>query len=188
MRLYPGKENCLFLDYGNNVIEHGPIDAIPTKRAKAENSEPGDAPMKECRKCHEIVHASKKECPECGFEFPDNSEINHDWQAYEGAVLSSQITPEIFKVTNVTYNRHVKMGKKDSLKVTYWSYLKIFNEWLCVEHFGMVGEGARKEIRQMGGSAKTVTEALTESSSYKTPKEIHAVKSGKYWRIVKKVY
>lgn len=188
MRLYPGKENCLFLDYGNNVIEHGPIDAIPTKRAKSESTEPGEAPMKECRNCHEIVHASKKECPECGFKFPDNSEVNHDFQAYDGAILSSQIKPQVFKVTDVTYNRHVKMGKKDSLKVSYWSYLKIFNEWVCVEHFGMAGEKARKQIKEMGGSAKTVTEALIEKSVYRKPKEIHAVKSGKYWKIIKKVY
>ena len=27
-RLHPGKENCLVLDFGGNVLRHGPVDAI----------------------------------------------------------------------------------------------------------------------------------------------------------------
>jgi superfamily II DNA or RNA helicase len=41
MRLFAGKENCLFLDYGNNVLEHGPIDCVSPK---VKNSS-GDVPL-----------------------------------------------------------------------------------------------------------------------------------------------
>ncbi|MFC3206852.1 DEAD/DEAH box helicase [Aquamicrobium soli] len=71
LRLYPGKENCLFLDFAGIVRKHGPIDAVvpPTARSGT-----GEAPVKICPQesggCGSLVHASCRQCPDCGYEFP----------------------------------------------------------------------------------------------------------------------
>ena len=33
-RLHPGKQNCLVLDFGGNVLRHGPVDQIRSRRRK----------------------------------------------------------------------------------------------------------------------------------------------------------
>jgi len=42
MRPHPRKTDCLLLDFGNNVLEHGPIDAVDPKKA----GKGGTAPQK----------------------------------------------------------------------------------------------------------------------------------------------
>lgn len=44
-RLFPGKANCLVLDFGGNVLRHGPVDAI---RIQERPGGSGEAPAKEC--------------------------------------------------------------------------------------------------------------------------------------------
>src|SRR5690606_35164919 len=45
LRLYPGKENCLFLDFAGVVRKHGPIDAVTPPNARTGT---GEAPVKQC--------------------------------------------------------------------------------------------------------------------------------------------
>jgi DNA repair protein RadD len=47
-RLHPGKEDCLVLDFGGNVLRHGPVDQI---RVQARKAGTGEAPAKECPEC-----------------------------------------------------------------------------------------------------------------------------------------
>lgn len=67
MRLHDDKENCLLLDYGENVARHGCLDEV----------EPGDAlpgryKPKICASCNAINSPSAKECIECGQKFEAN--------------------------------------------------------------------------------------------------------------------
>ncbi|MBK9187351.1 MAG: DEAD/DEAH box helicase [Phycisphaerales bacterium] len=48
-RLHPGKADCLVLDFGGNVLRHGPVDAV---RVKEPGAGEGEAPAKECPRCH----------------------------------------------------------------------------------------------------------------------------------------
>ncbi|RME98662.1 MAG: DEAD/DEAH box helicase [Alphaproteobacteria bacterium] len=66
-RLAPGKTECLVLDFGGNVLRHGPVDAI---RLADTNGAPGEAPAKQCPECDALIHAAYAICPECGHVFP----------------------------------------------------------------------------------------------------------------------
>lgn len=68
MRIAPGKTDCLVLDFAGNVKRHGPITAVKPPKHKGAGT--GDAPVKMCPECAELVHASIKACPCCGYEFP----------------------------------------------------------------------------------------------------------------------
>ena len=76
-RLSPGKRDCLVLDYGGNILRHGPIDQIKAPNGKGTSS--GETPAKECPECgvvfideqHEFSEAYKDgvfqlRCPRCG--------------------------------------------------------------------------------------------------------------------------
>ena len=142
-RLHESKADCLVLDYGDNITRHGPVDAIRIKDKKPGNGD-GEAPAKECPDCHEIVPAGCRECPECGFEFPEPEGSKHEATAGKAAILSKDqpaFSDEVFEVMDITYRTHKKRGAEPdaprTMRVSYEVYLgKNVSEWVCIEHKG----------------------------------------------------
>ncbi|MBX3399527.1 MAG: DEAD/DEAH box helicase family protein [Gemmataceae bacterium] len=137
-RLHPSKSDCLVLDFGGNVLRHGPVDQI---RVKERNAGSGPAPVKECPECHTVVMAGRAVCPDCGYEFPPPERSRHDARPSNAGILSGQVTVETFAVHDVVYSVHTKRGAGDdapkSLRVDYkvgWHRWK--SEWVCLEHTG----------------------------------------------------
>ncbi len=64
-----GKENCLLLDFGENVVTHGPI-GNPRVNARPHKKGEGLSPVKVCPKCLEVMERSALFCPSCGYVFP----------------------------------------------------------------------------------------------------------------------
>ena len=137
-RLHPGKTNCLVLDFGGNVLRHGPVDAIRIKD-KAGNGT-GEAPAKECPKCHSVIAAGYTVCPDCGHEFPREAS-KHDAQATNAGVLSGQVTVTTYPVQETVYSVHAKrdapLGAPRSMRVEYQIGFRHWqSEWICFEHAG----------------------------------------------------
>ena len=140
-RRHESKTDCLVLDYGGNILRHGPVDAIRVKeRDSASSGGGGDAPARECPKCCTIVHASVVVCPECGFEFPPPvSKIERT--AHVGGILSGEKTEIEYDVKDVYYSVHVKRGadgtEPRTVRVEYKvSFGEWYKEWVCPEHHG----------------------------------------------------
>ena len=159
-RLAEGKSDCLLLDFGGNVERHGFIDAVRIKD-KTQSKGDGEAPAKECPECATMVPTGLRYCP-CGYKFPD-PEFNHNKTAYDGAVLSSQVVAEWVDVDDVSYARHQKSGKPDSIRVTYFCGLKTINEWLCPDHGGYAASRYRARMSALGATAETTDDALAEA-------------------------
>tara|TARA_R110000824_G_scaffold47353_3_gene134960 strand:- start:18299 stop:19888 length:1590 start_codon:yes stop_codon:yes gene_type:complete len=185
MRTYPDKKNCLFLDYGDNVIQHGPIDCIPTARAKAESTGGGEAPQKECPKCHSFAHIIAKECLDCGYVFPKKENVlTHQATAFSGAMLTEQIKPDIFDVVSVSYSKCKKSGYPEALKVLYFTGLYTYDELIFLGDHSTNNVYANGRIARRGGTAKTVNDALKECHEYIKPGKIHVTVVGKWPKIV----
>ena len=137
MRTSPGKANCLLLDYGGNVLRHGPIDDVRA-HGKDASVEPGEPPARQCESCGGLCHASLRECPYCGAEFPAPEQGKDlEAEAYDGAVIGRQNhRPKELLVSSVRYARHRKPGKPDSVRVEYRCGLHVYREWICPEHEG----------------------------------------------------
>lgn len=75
-----GKENCLLLDFGGNVMRHGPIGAPNINIRK---SSPSEIPaLKSCPICLEAVPRSTMICPKCGYEWPVEESLSlSKWEA-----------------------------------------------------------------------------------------------------------
>lgn len=134
-RIANGKDNCLLLDYGGNVVRHGVFDDVQPKFSGEKRGE-GDTPAKVCPSCMEVVHAAVRTCQNCGHEFPP-PEVVHEVRAYSGAVLKEQVTVDALDVMSVSYHRHNKVGRPPSVRVDYHcGWLIKHSEWLCPEHEG----------------------------------------------------
>lgn len=143
-RLHPSKQNCLVLDFGGNVLRHGPVDQI---RVKPCNTGNGQAPVKECPECRSLIATGYARCPDCGYEFPPPERSKHDAKASEAGILSGQVTTEQLAVEDVIFSVHTKRGANDdapkSLRVDYkvgWHRWK--SEWVCLEHDGFARQKA----------------------------------------------
>ena len=150
-RLAPTKQDCLVLDYGGNVLRHGPVDAIAVKEPR--RGQKGEAPLKECPKCREFVPAFERVCTACGHEWPAPErkawQPNHDATATTNGVLTGQVTREELDVQEVTYHLHHKRGTEPgeappTMRVEYRIGLnEVVREWVCIEHEGFAGDKAR---------------------------------------------
>jgi DNA repair protein RadD len=143
-RLHPGKNDALVLDYGGNVMRHGPVDAL---KIESKEGAGGGAPTKECPQCNALIHAAYAHCPECGYEFPQRDSAKHEARASSAGVLSGQITDTEYEVRDVYYSVHTKRGApEDHPKTLRVEYRIGFNdhrsEWVCFEHGGYARQKA----------------------------------------------
>ena len=143
-RLHPDKENCLVLDFGGNVLRHGPVDDIQV--TTVDRGE-GQAPAKECPECQALIAAGFATCPQCGYEFPPPERRKHDAKASEAGILSGQVTKTEYRVEDVFYSVHTKRGASEdapkTMRVDYrvgWHQYK--SEWVCFEHEGYARQKA----------------------------------------------
>jgi len=148
LRIAPGKTDCLVLDFGTNVQRHGPLDQVrPAQPGKGD----GEAPMKKCPSCLALLFTATTVCPECGHVFEIQRGVpDHDLTPDEDSVLISGRDSrfERWPVDRVVFERHTKIGKPDSLKVTYLCGLRRHvSEWVCFEHTcsnGSIGYAQQK--------------------------------------------
>lgn len=166
LRVHPGKKDCLILDFANNLKNNGPIDA-PIIKVKGTGK--GEAIMKECKNCYEIVHAAVRICPDCGTAFEFKHKLSAT--AHDNQVLSLE---EWHNVEDVKYFRFVGSKKKPMLKVSYMCGLRRFNEYICLEHSGYAKHKAHHWWRRRSPKAppETAQEALELSHTIKRPEAI----------------
>lgn len=136
LRLAEGKSDCLLLDFGENILRHGPIDMVDQDRmSRKKGKGDGEAPSKVCPECQEVVLASLRVCPACSFEFIAMESPPHQQRASILSVLSEPAKPITAEVQNVTYQ--VWDGKSGiaTMAVSYWVNIneKIM-EWVCLNH------------------------------------------------------
>jgi DNA repair protein RadD len=191
-RLHPGKKDCLILDFGGNILRHGPIDAI---QIKEQSTGSGEAPAKECPDCNSLIHAAYRNCPNCGYEFPEPERNNIDTKADTSSILSGEIEDNTYQVKDIFYYVHTKRGAdEDAPKTMRIEYeIGICNsasEWVCPEHTGWARgkfEDWWKE-RSYSAAPRTALEAveLAQNGALAEAKEItvRSVSGEKFDKII----
>lgn len=150
MRVKSHIDHCLVLDFAGVVATHGPITAVqPPKKGGDGN---GEAPVKVCDSCGELVHISATLCPACGAPFPEPvkkklSLRDDDIMGLEGKDLD---------VTSWNWRIHTSRASgKMMLSVTYYGSLsdKPITEYLPVLHDGYAGQMAMQKLFTMASSS-----------------------------------
>lgn len=166
-RLHPSKTDCLVLDFGGNIVRHGPVDALQIKE-RSTGDRQKEPPAKECPKCHLVLHAAYGICPECGYEFPTPERQSHDSQASTAGVLSGQVEDTDYTVLDARYSYHMKRnaepGTPPTLRVEYeLGFRQWQSEWICFEHTGYAR--AKAEAWWMARSNEPVPNTVEQALS-----------------------
>lgn len=169
-RLSPqtGKQNCLVLDYGGNILRHGLVDMIRVKEPGAGKG--GDAPAKKCPQCLALIHAAYAKCPLCGFEFPPSEKSNLSDKASSAGIISGQIDYTDYDVQDVYYcvheKRHAEPGTPRTMRIDYRGGFDEFkSEWVCPEHTGYARDKFLKWWRERAALGCPIPSTAREAVS-----------------------
>ena len=141
-RIADGKDNCLVLDYGNNIVRHGCVDSVQPSTAQQAERKAGKASeprAKLCPKCGTYAEPGDLKCADedCNYEWP----LNLDQSASAAPLLTPDATQyeSAWKVVGVQYREWTsnKTGST-TMRVDYLSnaHRVIASEWECPEHRG----------------------------------------------------
>lgn len=186
LRTFPGKENCLVLDFGGNIARHGPIDdprVHTEERGKGEGKGKA-APIKICPDCRAIWSIAVQICFCCGHEFkaPERQLNLHASQAD----ILRDLEPKWLRVDQVRYAVHHKDGKPPSLRVEYHCGLSVHREWICLEHDNYPRERAIAWWRSRAPGIpvpNSIDEAMDSVEYLAIPSEIRVRPSGRFTEI-----
>lgn len=177
---------CRVCDFARNTENLGPINdpIVPERRKKKKGSSAGAVPFKVCAKCNEYNNAAARFCKACGDEFP--LRVYMDGVSSDLEVMVRQSAPqpdpivERLHVVNITYNKHRKKNRPDSLRVSYFctgdgNMPRMFSEYVCLEHIGPARDRALRWWRDRCIDADppaTVDRALELSKLLRIPKRV----------------
>lgn len=185
--------NCLFLDFAGLVMQHGPIDRVRPPDVRGGAGEGGgEAPAKLCPQdkggCGSLVHPSVTVCPDCGYEFPVDTNPKINKTADDAPMLSTD-KGQVRQVESRTFRYHESKSpeKPPTVKVTYvCNGGAAHNEWLCPEHKGYPKSKANKYWHLHGGSApfpNSVMEWLERQNELLVTDGITLEANGRYWSV-----
>lgn len=188
MRPKSHTDHCLVLDFAGVVETHGPITAVqPPKKAGSGN---GEAPVKVCDTCNELCPISARQCPACGFEFPEPAPKR--FELHSDDIMGIEASEMV--VTSWNWRKHVsKASGKEMLAVTYYGALsdKPITEYLPINHEGYAGQKALGQLGSMKAksgapnsdvhSLDGIAQAMNKGDA---PAKINYKKDGKFYRVI----
>lgn len=200
LRLFEGKQDCLILDFGQNLRRHGPLDADDYGVSKSKSGTHA-APEKKCPECKTPAPLAAKVCEECGHEFAEDTipKARHEASADDAPALVEQAKPTLFSVVSIRYSKHVK--KKDqsvSLRVDYEvtedgaEMPQVVSEYIGIGEYdwrdGFYGSKAKSWWGKRCEHANPVgienALAIANAGGLADCSAIKAVQEGRFWRIV----
>ncbi len=195
MRVKSHTDHCLVLDFAGVVAQHGPITAINPPGEKGN----GEAPVKACEQCHELVHISLSHCPLCGWAFPVPEPVEDKMTLHDDDIMG--IEPLEMEVRDWAWREHTSMRSgKTMIKCTYYGNYssKPITEYFTILHDGFAGEKARTKLLVLSKRCKVDLniEQFTEikeladylNSNMPAPQKIEYKKDGRYETITKRIW
>ena len=198
MRIHEDKDNCLLLDYGENVARHGCLDEVSPGQANEGRYHP-----KICASCNVINSPSAKECIECGQVFESKQtkslwtkkerEVARRTKAEKQAVLSDERkkSKPVFKsVTDIYATVTKSKNGSDYCQVIFTVGDEFFPKKmpLMFGHPTAHNMAVRKwkKITDEWGSPKQAWMAaeLINNGAFDTISEIVVQKQGKYENVI----
>lgn len=202
MRISPGKKDCLVLDFGGNVMRHGPIIDVTPPRKGQKGKKPAG---KTCPSCGEILALGARLCPVCGHEFPA-PERERAELAFDGEADIMGRGPNRMAVARWFW--HVSRSRSTGIPMLVVDYqaarldVPPLREYLCLLHGGYAEKKAISSLREFirgSGVLKQYPHADKIShvndeyelhsiaailTTAKPPAEVEWVRDGKYRRIL----
>jgi DNA repair protein RadD len=182
------------LDFAGNVETHGPITNV--REPKKAGEKPGEAPMKVCPECQELVAISARSCPACGHEFPPPEE--KVWKLSNADIMRDETPVKTMAVTSWKFSPHTSYTSgKDMIRITYYGALsdKPIHEYMAIFHEGYAGEKAARTLASICNNAGIERDSedwrgwcdyATENGT--PPTSIDYTVDGKFAKVTKRIW
>ena len=209
MRLYPGKENCLLLDYAHWLEFHGPVDLIQPPEEKSKGS--GEAPTKNCPNCQTLIPVQFKQCPVCKNEMPSKEKMYGDYVLSELSALSNSknYVSNRLEVERAEYSEMKMSDKTSALRIKF--FLKgiekpairiLYFESKGVAKFGAIAawksmtkknieknkKNVGKPLIKTSKTPNSVTEAMKQLDLIALPDYLQVSDQGSHFKIIRIIY
>jgi DNA repair protein RadD len=185
LRPSPGKADCVVLDYGENVMRHGPINAVRPREPGKKKEGSGMVMAKECPGCGVMIALGCLLCPHCGFEMTcGDSGPKHTTTPSDAPLLATPEELGGYVWRNVLEMRVTEHGSRHpgarrSVRVSYRvGAAEWVSEWICPEHTGYARQKAEQWMNARGYNLLSVDDAL--GVEWPVPERIR-IKSGGKW-------
>lgn len=179
LRISPGKDHCLVLDFGGNTNRLGPIDDVHVA-VKRKGTGGGEPITKTCPDCNTIHHPAVRICPFCNHRF----KFKHGLQDSSGKSVITNEDGRWYEVTEVRYDISKKINRPDLLLITYVCGIRVFKDFINLNHNGYAKVVAKHKLKIRGGDAETVEEAYERRDELLVPNRIKVREKKKYPEIV----
>jgi DNA repair protein RadD len=131
-RIAPNKENCLLIDMGGNLKQHGGMGAeITINKGKAKDKKPCG---RICPICETFVEGLLiEQCPDCGHTFPESEErkVTHNLEPDMASATISEKSMKEYDVIDVDYRTHKsRKSGNESIRIIYY----------CAHEYGSISE------------------------------------------------
>jgi DNA repair protein RadD len=192
MRPKSHTDHCLVLDFAGVIQTHGPITNVQTP--KKGGSGDGEAPIKVCDSCGELVHISATSCPACGEFFPEP--VKKQMVLHNDDIMGMQGNEMVIK--SWTWKKHIsRTSGKEMIAVTYYGDLSdpSITEYFSIFHGGYAGQKALQNLIKIAFDSglpygeirsKTLDDMIASMNSSNQPAAINFIKDGKYYRVLKR--
>lgn len=187
-------DHCLVLDFAGVVETHGPITNV--KPPNKGGSGDGEAPVRVCENCGEIVHISIKVCPSCGTAFPEPEEKKFKLRDID--IMGEE---SIMGMSISDWKWRVHTGRSSGnlmLAVSYYGGLSdpIVTEYFTIRSGGWAETSATQRLAaiaaQCGATSAMQLSDLNDISAElqqgRKPIEIRYIKDGKFFRVLRREF
>ena len=190
MRIAPGKENCLVLDFAGNIMAHGPVTNVRPPKGTKDKRGPSEPPVKACPDCHELVQISIMVCPSCGHQW---ERPEREWELADDDIMGASSIRSL-EVDDWVWREHVaKKSGNHMIKVTYYPAALSeapVTEYLAILNQGYAGDKAKQRLLDLfeRSGAERWSNALPELcdilNQAQPPAAIKCEKQGRWDRVV----
>jgi len=180
LRPCDGKQDCIVLDYGQNIVRHGPINAVRPKQ-KRSSSEPSQALAKACQQCSALIAIGARECPYCKAVQPVNERTpKHDVTPSNVPILATaSVEWKGVMAQRVSLHGSSHSGVVKSVRVDYQIAPAMWvSEWVCPNHQGYARSKAAAWMEARGYGLMPAEDAA--NVQWPAPQRIKVKFGGKF--------
>ena len=194
MRTWPGKADCRLLDFGGNILRHGPINAIRLRPQGARHDARAAADrVRICPRCDEINEITNAVCTSCGMVLiKPRVSVIESIESTAPAIDASADKPRWVRVHAMRGGIHGKPGRPPSFRLRFSTEEGWVSEFLALEH---EKSGARwyagKAWTRLSRTPAVAPPATTHDAwrrfiggELAEPQRLRIERDGEWWRVV----
>jgi DNA repair protein RadD len=194
MRVQPGKETCRVLDFGDNVLRHGPINDIRLRgRDKRNDANAAVSRVRICPHCDEVNARDARICINCGEQLVQSVLPKIAAVASELEVIGGTAAPPDWtRVLAMNGVVHQKVDAQPSFRLNYRTEVGLISDFMPLQHpsSGARWHAGRKwrelSLRRQAAPPLTAEEAEQRfrHGELRQPTRLLVERAGGWWRVV----